>query len=65
MSYTVQNVVFPAERDPDILPLYVDPETWATIEDAPVRLSQRAHMSNILDRNRARVLPGRRVSFAT
>lgn len=65
MSYTVQNVVFPAERDPDILPLYADPETWATIEDVPVRLSQRAHMSNVLGRNRARVLPGRRVSFAT
>ena len=65
MSYTVQNVVFPAERDPDILPLYVDPETWATVDDVPVRLSQRAHMSNVLSRSSARILPGRRVSFAT
>jgi galactofuranosylgalactofuranosylrhamnosyl-N-acetylglucosaminyl-diphospho-decaprenol beta-1,5/1,6-galactofuranosyltransferase len=65
LSYTVQNVVFPAERDPDILPLYVDPETWATVDDVPVRLSQRAHMSNVLSRSSARILPGRRVSFAT
>jgi len=65
LSYTVQNVVFPAERDPDILPLYVDPETWATVDDVPVRLSQRAHMSNIPGRRSARILPGRRVSFAT
>lgn len=65
MSYTVQNVVFPAERDPDLLPLYADPETWAVIDDTPVRLSQRAHMNNVLGRNSARVLAGRRVSFAT
>ena len=65
MSYIVQNVVFPAERDPDILPLYVDPETWAVIDDSPIRLSQRAHMSNVLGRNSARILAGRRVSFAT
>lgn len=65
MSYVLQNVVFPLDRDPDILPLYADPETWSTIDEEPVRVSSRAHLGNILDRNRIRVLAGRRVSFAT
>lgn len=65
MTYVLQNVVFPLERDPDLLPLYADPETWSVIDEEPVRVSSRAHLGNILDRTSARILAGRRVSFGT
>jgi galactofuranosylgalactofuranosylrhamnosyl-N-acetylglucosaminyl-diphospho-decaprenol beta-1,5/1,6-galactofuranosyltransferase len=65
VTHVLQNVVFPLDRDPDLLPLYVDPETWSVIEDEPVRVSSRAHLGNVLGRNRARIVAGRRVSFGT
>ena len=65
MTYVLQNVVFPLDRDPDLLPLYADPETWSTIEEEPVRVSSRAHLGNILGRTRARIVAGRRVSLGT
>ncbi|WP_159501785.1 glycosyltransferase [Microbacterium sp. 18062] len=65
MTHVLQNVVFPLERDPDLLPLYVDPETWSVIDEEPVRVSSRAQLGNILDRRRARIVAGRRVSFGT
>ncbi|ODT25287.1 glycosyltransferase [Microbacterium sp. SCN 69-37] len=65
MEYLLQKTVLPLDRDPDILPLYVDPETWSTIDEEPVRVSSRAQLGNILGRDRARILPGRRVSFGT
>ncbi|GAA3205586.1 glycosyltransferase [Microbacterium terregens] len=65
MVHVLQNVVFPTDRDPDLLPLYADPETWSVIDEEPVRVSNLAHMGNILGRNRARVVAGRRVSFGT
>lgn len=65
MPHVLQNVVFPTDRDPDLLPLYVDPETWSVIDDEPVRVSSRAQLGNILGRTQARVLAGRRVSFGT
>jgi galactofuranosylgalactofuranosylrhamnosyl-N-acetylglucosaminyl-diphospho-decaprenol beta-1,5/1,6-galactofuranosyltransferase len=65
VPHVLQNVVFPHDRDPDLLPLYADPETWSVIDEAPVRVSNRAHLGNILDRRRARIVAGRRVSFGT
>ncbi len=65
MTHVLQNVVFPLDRDPDLLPLYVDPETWSTIRGEQVRVSSRAQLGNILDRRRARIVAGRRVSFGT
>lgn len=65
MSHVLQNVVFPTDRDPDLLPLYVDPETWSVIDEEPVRVSSRAQLGNILSRSSARILAGRRVSFGT
>lgn len=65
MTHVLQTVVFPSERDPDLLPLYADPETWSVIDEEPVRVSNRAHLGNILDRNRAKIVSGRRVSFGT
>ena len=65
MPQVLQNVVFPTERDPDILPLYADPETWATIDEEPVRVTSVAQLANVLDRRRATVPAGRRVSFAS
>ena len=65
MPHILQNIVFPHDRDPDLLPLYVDPETWSVIDDEPVRVSNRAHIGNILGRHRARIVAGRRVSFGT
>ncbi|MBD8022227.1 glycosyltransferase [Microbacterium gallinarum] len=65
MTHILQNVVFPTDRDPDLLPLYVDPETWSVIDEEPVRVSSRAHLGNILGRTSARILAGRRVSFGT
>jgi galactofuranosylgalactofuranosylrhamnosyl-N-acetylglucosaminyl-diphospho-decaprenol beta-1,5/1,6-galactofuranosyltransferase len=65
LPHVLQNVVFPLDRDPDLLPLYADPETWSVIDDEPVRVSNVAHLGNILGRNRARIVAGRRVSFGT
>jgi galactofuranosylgalactofuranosylrhamnosyl-N-acetylglucosaminyl-diphospho-decaprenol beta-1,5/1,6-galactofuranosyltransferase len=65
LTHVLANVVFPVDRDPDILPLYTDPETWSTIEGEGVRISNRAHLGNILDRTTTRIVTGRRVSFAT
>ncbi|MBQ3359512.1 MAG: glycosyltransferase [Microbacterium sp.] len=65
MAHVLQNVVFPLDRDPDLLPLYADPETWSVIENEPVRVSNRAHLGNILGRHRARIVAGRRVSLGT
>ncbi|WP_409047300.1 glycosyltransferase [Microbacterium sp. HA-8] len=65
MTHVLQNVVFPLERDPDLLPLYADPETWSVIDEEPVRVSSVAHLGNVLDRRSARVVAGRRVSFGT
>jgi galactofuranosylgalactofuranosylrhamnosyl-N-acetylglucosaminyl-diphospho-decaprenol beta-1,5/1,6-galactofuranosyltransferase len=65
MAYVLQNVVFPLERDPDLLPLYADPETWTSIDEEPVRVSSRAQLGNVLGRTRVRIAAGRRVSFAS
>jgi len=65
VTHVLQNVVFPLDRDPDLLPLYADPETWSVIDEKPVRVSSRAQLGNILDRNRVRIVAGRRVSFGT
>ncbi|MGO2658740.1 glycosyltransferase [Mycetocola reblochoni] len=65
MSLVVQNLVFPLDRDPDILPLYLDAETWTTVGHETVRVSDFAHVDDVLDRSSARVRPGRRVSFAS
>ncbi|WP_106815999.1 glycosyltransferase [Microbacterium timonense] len=65
MTHVLQNVVFPLDRDPDLLPLYVDPDTWSVIDEEPVRVSNRAQLGNILSRTSARIVAGRRVSFGT
>lgn len=65
MAHILQNVVFPLDRDPDLLPLYADPETWSVIDEEPVRVSNRAQLSNILGRTKARIIAGRRVSLGT
>ncbi|MGO1265005.1 MAG: glycosyltransferase [Microbacterium gubbeenense] len=65
MTYVLQNVVFPLDRDPDLLPLYADPETWSVIDEKPVRVSNRAQLGNILSRHSARIVGGRRVSLGT
>ncbi|WP_261166396.1 glycosyltransferase [Microbacterium sp. Marseille-Q6965] len=63
--HVLQNVVFPLDRDPDLLPLYLDADTWSVIDEKPVRVSNQAHLSDVLDRRRLRIRPGRRMSFAS
>lgn len=63
MTYVLQKAVLPLDRDPDLLPLYLDPETWSTIDEEPVRVSSSAQLGNILDRHSARIAAGQRVSF--
>ncbi|MGJ9422954.1 glycosyltransferase [Aeromicrobium sp. CF3.5] len=65
MSHILQNVLFPLERDPDILPLYADPETWTVIRREPVQVSSEAHVNDIVSRTSYRVRRGQRVSFAS
>ncbi|WP_392508627.1 glycosyltransferase [Naumannella halotolerans] len=65
MSTIIQHVVFPLDNDPDILPLYADPETWTKVGHDTVRVSALAHMDNVLSRSKARVPGGRRVSYAS
>ena len=65
MTTILQSVVFPRTQDPDVLPLYADAETWTRIGGRHVRLSQNAHIDNVLSRSSVRVQSGRRVSFAS
>ncbi|WP_375000317.1 glycosyltransferase [Aeromicrobium sp. CTD01-1L150] len=65
MSHVLQHVLFPLERDPDILPLYADPETWTVIRRQPVQVSSEAHVNDILSRTSYRIRRGQRVSFAS
>lgn len=65
MPTTLQNVVFPVAKDPDVLPLYADAETWTTVRNRPVRLSENAHIDHVLSRDSMRVRSGHRVSFAS
>lgn len=65
MPHLLQRVLFPLERDPDILPLYADPEVWTTIRRRPVRVSEEGHANDILSRERFRVRRSHRVSFAS
>ncbi|KRC60462.1 glycosyl transferase [Agromyces sp. Root81] len=62
---TIQNVVFSTDNDPDVLPLYADPETWAKFGDRPVRVSERSHIDEIVGRTSMRIDAGARVSFAS
>lgn len=62
---TIQNVVFPQDPDPDVLPLYADPDDWSTIADTTVRVSSESHIDDVLSRTSARINPGRRVSYGT
>ncbi|WES66196.1 glycosyltransferase [Microbacter sp. GSS18] len=65
MPFLLQSVVFPQERDPDLLPLYVDPDAWSKIGDEQVRVADRAGRAVVLDRRRVRVSAGTRASFGT
>ncbi|MGI8613980.1 MAG: glycosyltransferase [Nocardioidaceae bacterium] len=62
----LQRVVLPADRDLDVLPLYVDYAGAAGPDDATVDvLSAARHPENILSRYRLRVRADARVSFGT
>ena len=65
MSTTLQTVVFPLAKDPDVLPLYADAEAWSKIGKRQVRLSQKASVDNVLSRTSTRVRAGNRVSYAS
>lgn len=65
MSQVLQNVVFPVDRDPDILPLYADPESWATVRSQPVPVSSDSRVTDVLSRHSYRIRAGLRVSFAS
>lgn len=65
MSHTLQQVLFPMERDPDILPLYADPETWTVVRGEPVQVTSESHVNDVVSRSCYRVRRGQRVSFAS
>ena len=65
MPFVLQNVVFPTDRDPDLLPLYLDADSWSTIDEKPVRVATGAHIGDVLGRESVRVRKGRRTSFAS
>ncbi|WP_156762236.1 glycosyltransferase [Microbacterium karelineae] len=65
MPFVLQNVVFPTDRDPDLLSLYVDADTWSTIDEKPVRVTNDAHIGDVHGRGSVRVGAGRRTSFAS
>ncbi|HZK59837.1 MAG TPA: glycosyltransferase [Cryobacterium sp.] len=62
---TIQNLVFPLENDPDVLSLYIDAETWARFGDTETRVSDNAHIDDLLSRQSIRIGAGQRVSFAS
>lgn len=61
----IQRVVFPQDADPDVISLYVDADIWAKLGDREVRVSDRAHLDDVLARDRYRVPAGERISFAS
>jgi galactofuranosylgalactofuranosylrhamnosyl-N-acetylglucosaminyl-diphospho-decaprenol beta-1,5/1,6-galactofuranosyltransferase len=65
----LQRVVLPLERDPDVLPLYVEMGASVTglSGDGPVagERFREQHPENVVDRRRLLVSPGGRASFAT
>lgn len=65
MRTVLQNVVFPEAKDPDVLPLYADPDTWTKVDDEHVRVSDLAHIENVRSRHSVRVNAGKRVSYGT
>lgn len=65
MTYLLQRVVFPIERDPDLLALYYDPDDWAVIDGQAVRMSSNVHLDDVIDRHQLRIAESRRVSFAS
>ncbi|MDA3146631.1 glycosyltransferase [Leucobacter sp. UCMA 4100] len=65
MTTVLQNVVFPTITDPDVLPLYADPESWSEVDGKPLRLTAVASIDNVLSRHSTRVRAGKRVSYAT
>jgi galactofuranosylgalactofuranosylrhamnosyl-N-acetylglucosaminyl-diphospho-decaprenol beta-1,5/1,6-galactofuranosyltransferase len=62
---TIHRVVFPSDKDTEVMALYLDADTWAEVDEQPVRLTDRAHVNDVVGRESFRVRPGRRVSFAT
>lgn len=68
----VQRVIFPANRDLDTLPLYVDPDT-STVQRSgrgssdvqAVGMTRQLHPEDILDRGSVQVRRGERLSFGS
>ena len=46
--HEIQRVVFPQDADPDVISLYVDADVWAKVGDREVRVSDRAHLDDIV-----------------
>ncbi|PQZ56344.1 MULTISPECIES: glycosyltransferase [unclassified Microbacterium] len=65
MAYVLQNVVFPGGGDPDVLPLYVDLDSWPVTDDAPARDAGHLRSEDILGRHAARIPAGGAVSLGT
>ncbi|MGJ3188758.1 glycosyltransferase family 2 protein [Paenarthrobacter nitroguajacolicus] len=69
----VQRVIFPANRDLDTLPLYVDPDTnkvkkedgGSTAVVQAVGMARKLHPEDILDRGSVQVRRGERLSFGS
>ncbi|GMA28005.1 glycosyltransferase [Arenivirga flava] len=64
MPHVLQNVIFPTSGDPEVLPLYLDPEAWTEIDDDPVRVTAIADINTIRSQRSAIVPAGARVSYA-
>ncbi|MTE22745.1 glycosyltransferase [Microbacterium sp. ZXX196] len=65
MPTVLQHVVLPTENDPDLLPLYLDADTWSTIDGEPVRVASNTQIGDVLGRRSVRVRAGGRTSFGT
>ncbi|MBT1018582.1 glycosyltransferase family 2 protein [Canibacter sp. lx-72] len=65
MNVILQNVIFPVNMDPDVLPLYADPDTWTMVAHKPVKLTSLASIDNVLSRHSTKITSGKRVSYAT
>ncbi len=65
---TLQRVIMPMDRDPDVLALYVEMGTAASspgLADSAAEAPREQHPEHILGRRSLHVAPGERVSFAT
>ncbi len=65
MAHVLQNVIFPGDGDPEVLPLYIDHETLPTADGPHIASAPASQPGDVLGRQSARVPARDSRSFGT